>query len=82
MERRNFIQLVAGGLLMPAELFRGRSQVAVGKIWAPVTYINPFNSGIDWDRSFEGCDHILRPFDAHPIRDDAFLGYDRTKLYG
>ena len=21
-------------------------------------------------------------FDAHPARDDAFLGYDRTKLYG
>lgn len=21
-------------------------------------------------------------FDAHPLRDDAFLGYDRTKIYG
>lgn len=107
--RRHFLQLLACGLVAPVELFRGRSQVAVGELWTPnpLTYSaeemffeDDLQAGFDeilastgfapntvWlhPAAFQKMIDAAPPFDApwnQNGRDDEFLGYDRTKLYG
>lgn len=76
MQRRSFLQLLAGGLLVPAELFRGRSQVSVSGLWAPATLCTIAKKPID---SFLIGTEVWYPYEINPLGNGEFLHRVRRK---
>ena len=61
---------MAGGLVLPMELFRDRSQVAVGEVWAPVTLATIANHRTD---TFLIGKETWVPFEVEELGDGKFL---------